>query len=247
MGRLAVILGSNAIGPGGAAIAATAAAHGAVVLQRHGAEGYSLPHAIDHAANLRSLVEAGCDRALAISSVGSLSAELGVGALVCPHDFIALHLGISIFDDARGHRMPGFDLAWRGEVLSAWQRGGAGEVHDGAGQGGAGALREGAERGGGTALRDGGVYWQTVGPRFETPAEIGLIAAHADLVGMTVASECIVAGELGLPYAAVCVVDNLANGIGARDLSVEEVERDRAANADLVREALAAVLPELIG
>ena len=66
------------------------------------------------------------------------------------------------------------------------------------------------------ALRDGGVYWQTIGPRFETPAEIRLIAAHADLVGMTIASECIVAGELGLAYAAVCVVDNLANGIGAR-------------------------------
>ena len=41
------------------------------------------------------------------------------------------------------------------------------------------------------------------------------MAAHADVVGMTIASECIVAGELGLAYAAVCVVDNLANGIGA--------------------------------
>ena len=71
--------------------------------------------------------------------------------------------------------------------------------------------------------RDGGVYWQTIGPRFETPAEIRLMAAHADLVGMTIASECVVAGELGLAYAAVCVVDNLANGIGAAPL-----ERRRA-------------------
>ena len=38
------------------------------------------------------------------------------------------------------------------------------------------------------------------------------------------ASECIVAGELGLPYAAICVVDNLANGIGSRPLSVAELE-----------------------
>ena len=42
------------------------------------------------------------------------------------------------------------------------------------------------------------------------------MAAHADVVGMTMASECIVAGELGLAYAAICVVDNLANGIGPR-------------------------------
>lgn len=223
MGRLAVILGSNAIGPGGAEIAATAAAHGAIVVQRHGAKGYNLPHRIDHAANLRPLVEAGCDRVLGIGSVGALRAELGVGSLVCPDDFIALQLGLSLFEDARAHSMPGFDRAWRGELLAAW----------------AAAATDGPPP------RDGGVYWQTVGPRFETPAEIRLIAAHADLVGMTLASECVVAGELGLPYAGVCVVDNLANGIGARPLSATELERDRAANVARLRAALDAVLPEL--
>ena len=39
------------------------------------ARAYVLPHRIDHAANLRALAEAGCDRVLAISSVGSLDAE----------------------------------------------------------------------------------------------------------------------------------------------------------------------------
>ena len=97
--------------------------------------------------------------------------------------------------------MPGFDREpGASEVLTAWEAWGT------------------------TALHDGGVYWQTNGPRFETPAEIRLIAAHADLVGMTMASECIVAGELGLPYAAICVVDNLANGIAAELLSTEKLE-----------------------
>jgi 5'-methylthioadenosine phosphorylase len=98
---------------------------------------------------------------------------------------------------------------------------------------------------GGPALRDGGVYWQTIGPRFETPAEIRLIAANADVVGMTIASECVVAKELGLSYAAICVVDNLANGIGARALSVEEMEAHRDANAERLREGLSATLPRL--
>ena len=62
---------------------------------------------------------------------------------------------------------------------------------------------------------------------------------------MTVASECIVAGELGLHYAALCVVDNLANGIGQATLSVAEMEADRAANAARLRDGLAAVLPRL--
>lgn len=222
MGRLAVILGSGAAGPSGAAVAAAAEPH-AVVLQRHGAAdgAYVLPHRIDHGANLRSLAEAGCDRVLAICSVGSLDPELGVGSLVCPHDFIALQIATTTFDDPRGHMMPGFDADWRTRVLAAWQASAAG------------------------ALRDGGVYWQTNGPRFETPSEIRLLAAHADLVGMTLAAECIVAGELGLRYAAVCVVDNLANGVAARPLSPAELERDRERNASRLRDDLAAALPQL--
>ncbi len=222
MGRLALVLGSNGLGAGGEEVAATVAAQGAVVVQRHDSAGaYTLPHRIDHAANMRALAERGCDRVLAIGSVGSLHAELAVGSLVCPDDFIALQLGLSALTDVRAHRAPGFDPAWRDRLIAAWDRADTGPIVD------------------------GGVYWQAIGPRFETPAEIRMIAAHADLVGMTIASECIVAGELGLAYAAVCVVDNLANGIGAEPIGVEALERDRAVNLVRLREALDAVLPEL--
>jgi purine nucleoside phosphorylase len=220
MGRLAVVLGSSVLGPGGDAVAAAAAEHGAAIVQRHGRGAYQLPHEIDHAANLQALVEQGCDRVLALGSVGSLSAELPVGSLLCPEDFIALHLGLSIFGDERAHRAPGFDRGWRAEVLSAWRACAAG-------------------------LRDGGVYWQAIGPRFETAAEIRLMAAHADVVGMTIASECIVAAELGLAYAAICVVDNLANGVGPEPLQVLELEAARAANALQLQDGLATVLPQL--
>jgi 5'-methylthioadenosine phosphorylase len=220
MGRLAVILGSSALGPGGEQIAAAAAEHGAAIVQRHDGDPYVLPHEIDHAANLRPLVEQGCDRVLAISSVGSLRRDLPVGSLVCPDDFIALHVSLSIFADQRAHTAPGFDPRWRAEVIAAWEAGGQ-------------------------PPRDGGVYWQAIGPRFETPAEIRLIAAHADVVGMTVASECIVARELGLQYAALCMVDNLANGLGEGELNVAGLEADRAENAALLREGLEAVLPKL--
>jgi 5'-methylthioadenosine phosphorylase len=225
MGRLAVVLGSNATGPGSERLPAAVAGHDAELLQRHGGGqgpgSYVPPHRIDHAANLRSLQAAGCDRVLAVCSVGSLKEEIGVGSLVCPDDFIALQLGITTFDDARGHMPPGFDLEWRERVLAASPSGGANPVED------------------------GGVYWQTIGPRFETPAEIRLLAAHADLVGMTMASECVVAGELGLSYAAVCVVDNLANGVGAAPLDLDELEADRARNAARLAGALEALLPEL--
>jgi 5'-methylthioadenosine phosphorylase len=222
MGRLAVILGSNALGPGGEEIAAAAAEQGAAIVQRHqGGDGaFVLPHAIDHEATLRPLAEQGCDRVLAIGSVGSLRPELEVGSLVCPDDFIALNLGNSIFTDVRAHSAPGFDRRWREEVIAAWSEGGQ-------------------------APRDGGVYWQARGPRFETPAEIRLMAAYADVVGMTIASECVVARELGLAYAALCVVDNLANGLAEETVNTADMEADRVINAERLREGLAAVLPRL--
>lgn len=220
MGRLAVVLGSSARVLGGELLEEAAAEHGAAVVQRHGDGAYVLPHLIDHRANLEPLVGQGCDRVLAVGSVGALRPELEVGAFLCPDDFIALHLGLTTLDDERAHATPGFDGRWRGEVLAAW---GADEP----------------------PLHDGGVYWQTIGPRFETPAEIRLIAAYADVVGMTIASESVVARELGLAYAAICVVDNVANGLAQGPLAVDEMEVDRAANVARLRSALAALLPRL--
>jgi 5'-methylthioadenosine phosphorylase len=231
MGRLAVvgghsILGSTFAGDAKRVDVETSSATVAVldadrflVLQRHGLDHYTAPHAIDHRANLRALTELDCDRVLALSSVGGLRPELGVGTMMAPDDFIALHLGLSYSEGDLGHRVPGFDVGWRRAVVDAWARRGS--------------------------LRDGGVYWQTIGPRFETPAEIRLLAAHADVVGMTVASECVLAGEVGLRYAAVCMVDNLANGVGNATLTVEEFEAGKATNRGRLLAALDSVLPEL--
>lgn len=197
----------------------------AVLIPRHGdpGESYVQPHRIDHAANLQRLIDAGCDRVLALGSVGGLRRELDVGTFLCPHDFVALHVGKSAFADRRSHRVPGFDSEWRARVVEAWSSSA------------------------GSELRDGGVYWESIGPRFETPAEIRLIAQHADVIGMTIASECVIAGELGLPYAAICIVDNLANGVGQRELTVEEFQAGRARNRELLGSAVAALVPKLAG
>lgn len=192
-----------------------------VVLQRHGLDHYTPAHLVRHVDNLTAVAALGCDRVLALSSVGGLRTDVGVGVFLAPDDFIALHTSVSAFDDARGHRVPGFDRAWRARVVENWKRTATVE------------------------LRDGGVYWQTFGPRFETPAEIRYIARFADVVGMTVASECVIAAELGLAYTAVCVVDNLANGVGPSELTVEEFEAGKAANRAAVIASLDALVPEL--
>ena len=190
-----------------------------LVLARHGIDSYTPAHLVDHPRNLAALLEAGCDRVLAICSVGSLHAELGVGSFLCPDDFIALGRVDAAFDDERGHVVPSFDLAWRRLLLEAWN------VATG------------------EPIGERGVYWQTPGPRFETPAEVRLIARHADVVGMTMGSECATACQLGLAYAAICVVDNLANGIATAPLTPQEYEAGHAAN----RERLAAALEGVAG
>jgi 5'-methylthioadenosine phosphorylase len=192
-----------------------------LVLQRHGLDTYVAPYAIRHRANLAALAELGADRVVALGSVGSLHREVEVGSLVAPDDFIAPQLGTSLSDGAAGHRVPGFDAAWRSRVIEAW---------DAAGE----------------PLRDGGTYWQAIGPRLETVAEIRMFAAHADVIGMTLASECVIAGELGLAYAGVCAVDNLANGVGEVPLTLEQFEAGRSATRDRVLAALRTVVPALL-
>ena len=210
MPGLGVVLGSGAAG---------LAVDGAVVVERHG-DPYVLPHVLDHEANLRGLLERGCDRVLGIASVGGLRPELAPGTLVCPDDFIALDLPpLTTLTDARAHRVPSFDPVWRARVVAAF----AAEAD----------------------LRDGGVYWQVAGPRLETAAEVRFLAQFADVVGMTAASECIVAGELGIPYAAICVVDNFANGVAATELTLAEVEAGQRAHRAELGRILARVVPVL--
>ena len=66
-------------------------------------------------------------------------------------------------------------------------------------------------------MLDSGVYAQTTGPRFETAAEIRVLAQQGgDIVGMTCRFEASLFRELSIPYALLCIVDNMANGISER-------------------------------
>ncbi|MBK5288412.1 MAG: 5'-methylthioadenosine phosphorylase [Acidimicrobiia bacterium] len=229
VGRLAIIAGS-ALRASEFASTGTRVVHGGVavhdvdgtiVLQRHGLDSWSPPHRIDHRAHIGALIEAGVDRICAVSSVGSLRRDWPVGTCAIVDDFYAPAETTSFYDDPRSHIVPRFDPAWRTEVLDTWRATSRTHIHD------------------------GGVYAQTSGPRFETPAEVRALATVADLVGMTVASECIMAAEAGLAYAAVCVVDNLANGLGETDLTIAEFEAGVAANRARLITDLDALLPAL--
>jgi 5'-methylthioadenosine phosphorylase len=198
---------------------------GAVVgLPRHGPQREVPAHLIDHRANVRFICELGCNRVLALGSSGSLRPErLPVGTLACPDDFFAPPVAPSFYDDPRGHSVPGFDVAWRERVVDAF------------------SAQSGAP------FVDGGVYAQTSGPRFETPAEVRALARDADLVGMTLAAEAVLAGEAGLAYGAICTIDNLANGLEREPLTPQRYRQGRERTARGLAAALEQVLPALVG
>ena len=69
-----------------------------------------------------------------------------------------------------------------------------------------------------------GVYLATLGPSYETPAEIRAFGKlGADAVGMSTVPEAIVARQCGLSVAAVSCITNLAAGLNSGKLSHHEV------------------------
>ncbi len=188
----------------------------AVYLPRHGVnENYFiLPHMINHQANMQALKDLGVSRVISVCSTGSLKGEIKPGHIVVPHDFIALSPTPTLFHDQAVHVPPVLDEYLREQLITATRA----RLEDG--------------------LHSSAIYWQTAGPRFETRAEIGLMANFAHIVGMTMASEVVICCELGLPCAAICSVDNYAHGIGDDQLSAESVQESARRNAASIADIL---------
>lgn len=83
----------------------------------------------------------------------------------------------------------------------------------------------------GVPLRKG-VYIQTTGPQYETPAEIRAYERlDADAVGMSTAIEAIAARHAGMEICGISCISNLAAGISVNPLTHAEVQEtaDRVA------------------
>ena len=67
-----------------------------------------------------------------------------------------------------------------------------------------------------------GVYISTLGPSFETPAEIRAFKSWgADAVGMSVVPEVIIARHCGLRVACLAAITNAASGMSTEKISHE--------------------------
>ncbi len=159
---------------------------------------YVLPHLINHQANLKALKDLGIREVIALNSTGSLKKDLPPGSIVVPDDFILLADTPTVFTNKPVHITPELSGEVRNRLIEA-------------------------ARAAAIPVVERGVYWQTEGPRLETRAEIRMMAHFADIVGMTLAAEAIIARELGLSYAAICSVDNYCNGVVETPLTMETI------------------------
>ena len=76
----------------------------------------------------------------------------------------------------------------------------------------------------GIALQEG-VYLQTPGPQYETPAEIRMMTLlGADAVGMSTVCEAIAAHHMGMRICGISCITNLAAGLNETALSHAEVQ-----------------------
>lgn len=91
-----------------------------------------------------------------------------------------------------------------------------------------------------------GVYIQTSGPNFETPAEIRFCRSlGADAVGMSTVSEAMAAHHCGLRVCALSCIANLAAGLSPQPLSLAEVYATSARVAPIFQRLLHRVLLQL--
>lgn len=208
--------------PSGAIVEGVWASQKVMFLARHGHPHAVPPHKVNYRANLLALKEVGCTHIFAVNAVGGIHPDMGTGAVVIPHQLVDFtHGRESTFFD--GAYLPlehidftnPFDEALRQQLITARKK----------------LNLEGA---------DEAVVAVTQGPRLETTAEIDFLErAGCDLVGMTSMPEAVLARELGIPYASVCLVVNPAAGRSETEITMEDIEAVIASGMSNIRDLLA--------
>jgi len=160
-----------------------------VLLARHGRGHTITPTQVNNRANIHALKEAGCTHILATTACGSLREEIGRGDFVILDQFI---------DFTRHRKITFHDEFVDGDIKHTPMA----EPFDK-------KLRKVLNK---TASNLGlkchpkGTVVTIEGPRFSTKAESHLFRSwNADVINMSTAPECILANEIGLPYAAVAM------------------------------------------
>lgn len=189
-----------------------------VFLPRHGPNHSVPPHMINYRANIRALHEMGVERIIATNAVGAINRRFKPGDMAVPHDFVDFtkNRSATFYD---GAPVTHIDVSQPfcpqiRELLIEIAR-----KHD---------LR----------VWEKAVLVCTEGPRYETPAEIGMFRRlGCQIVGMTGFPEAVLARELQMCYASICYITNRGAGMQQR-LTVLEVSKSAKETLPKIQEVL---------
>jgi len=176
--------------------------------RRHLYEGLS---AHEVTAGVRFMHTLGVRRIVLTNAAGAIKDSFAVGDLMLITDHLNLLGTTPMLGGAHFHDMSEvYSQAWRAEFLQAAEKL-ALPLHQ-------------------------GVYAATLGPQYETPAEIRMMRTlGADAVGMSTVPEAIQARALGMEVAGISMLTNWAAGLKAQTLHHSEVVSvGQAASANLV-------------
>ncbi len=194
-------------------------------LPRHGKGHKYPPHLINYRANIWGFRKLGVDKILSISAVGGINPLLQPGDFVISDQFIdftkvrpvTFYEGIyTIYDEGD----------FKGDLVDEYLKNDR-VVHIDVTEPFCPSMRKTLfeimeEKG--FRYHKQGTYAATEGPRLETAAEIkALQRLGADIVGMTLVPEIVLAREVAMHFASVNVVTNLAAGISKERLTSDEV------------------------
>ena len=160
-----------------------------VLLARHGRKHTIPPTQVPNRANVQALVDVGCTHVLTTTAVGSLRKKIGRGDLVMIDQFIDFtrFRPVSFHDHFEPGQPAHTPMA---DPFSPELR----------------ALLIDTARELGVRHHAKGTVVTIEGPRFSTRAESHMFRAWgADIINMSIAPECALANEAGLPYAAVAM------------------------------------------
>lgn len=182
-----------------------------IFLQRHhGEDDSTVPHVINHHANMSALAGAGVERILSICSVGTIPNDFPPGSVGYATQYIDFTGVATSFYNSQAEftsMTQPFDDEMNtllNQVLSKQE-----------------------------GLNLERTYWLAQGPQFETAAEIDAIEKlGGEVVGMTMPRECKLAAELSIPYAAILVASNWAAGREPGDSSKDLDHLEVSATAE---------------
>ena len=174
---------------------------------------------------IRTLAALGCKAVLLTNAAGSLATPMPAGSLMLISDHLNVVQRTPLHDEPGASRFidmsSAYDPALRDQAAAAAEAAGI-ELHE-------------------------GVYAWVLGPQFETPAEIRMLALlGAQAVGMSTVPETILARHAGLRVIGLAMLTNMGAGMAKETLSHAHTLHAAQASAATATRLLAAIVPALV-